>query len=219
MNLAPTIAAALLVSIPVLGWSQEADEPEPDREPHFVYLRVGSSSPVYAYYTYTLESPRIAGGDPFLVFGWIHDPWAAEEEEYREWLAGGGLGFAGARGYLLPFVAAAHATDAWYLEPSIVGSASEGRLTLYGFAAAYVPIERAGVWQAYVDPGTITIRMLDRLDAGLAASWFKVEDVPASVGIGVTGQFALPFGSISLDRFWEVQEFQDDWRATLQVVF
>ena len=197
--------AVLLVLATPLAAQQQAPPPKP----WFLYLRDGGQSPLYLFASYSF-------GVPTVMIGTLVDT----PHDYHEYLAGAGLNLFASNGNGASVLAlGSHATDSWYVELYGLPNASHGRLNVTGFAGVYVPLERRGVHQYFLDPVTVLLRMHPKVALGGSYTIYKIEGLAARQGAGPAVQVAIPHGTATVDALAAIDHFVKELRVTLQFVF
>jgi hypothetical protein len=201
------LAVAMLLSLgpfrPITGQDSSA------APPYYVYMRAGGASATYAYAMYST-------GKAVFGIGVLAD-W---RNAYREFAAGAGLNLYSESGNGATVMAAvADASDSRYLELWLFPAVASGRLSFTGFGGLYVPVDQAGVWQYYLDPGALFWRVTGPVAVGASYSGYKIEGLAARHGIGPAVQIVIPHGSAIVEVLRELKNFDDDVRVTLQFTF
>ena len=181
----------------------------PAPPPWFVYLRYGFHSPEYAFAAYSF-------GKPSIVAGIVADA----ESGYDEVLAGAGVNFYSAAGNGATLYAmGSMATDSWYLVLYALPNVTVRRLNVTSVAGWYVPLERLGTTQLFLDPITALWRLGPRLAVGGSYSVFAARSYPTETSAGPSVQLALPNGSLTVDAMRPIANTRAEIRTALQLVF
>lgn len=197
-----------LGTLALMGWGADlgaqapatAAPPPPPPSPHpspvrrlagasFVVARykAGSSVSVYA-------SSRLGAG--MAVAGVVGKPnstnWA--------FVAGAGtrIRFAPHAGMTV-ILGAATATNGTSLRLYLLPKLATGSVLLTATTGAYQPLAGDGRRQFAIDPLTVSVRLTDRIRAGLSTVLSLSEGRRATVGAGPTVQMAVPGGAVSLE--------------------
>lgn len=202
------MSARRILALLLAAGSLAAQEPVAPK-PWFVYLRDGGQSPLYLFVSYTF-------GVPTVMIGALMDT----RHHYHEYLAGAGANLFTANGNGATVLAlGSDATDSWYLEVYGLPNATRGRLNLTGFAGVYVPLERQGVRQYFLDPVTVLFRAHPKVALGGSYTIYKIEGLPARQGAGPAVHVVIPYGTATLDALAGIDHFVRELRVTLQFVF
>lgn len=183
---------------------------------NFTYLRGGTTSSFYIFYTYDFLKPHIAGGTPLVVLASIIDP---HSTDYREYLGGLGLNIAGSNNGILPFMVISKASDSWYTELLVFSYVIQGRQNLSAFTGLYLPTQTQGVYQFFVDPATLLIQINKWLAVGGSYTLFGGDGFASEHGIGPSVQFPIPLGTATVDLLKGIRNMDNDLRLTLQLTW
>jgi len=212
-HLAPgacSVAFLLCLSIAPTAVAQEC-------QPHFVYARVGSATSTYLYYVYDIGE-AVGPASLLLSAAIILDPHA--DESYWEQLIGPGFGIQRASAGVTFLGHVSHASDAWYLEPSLYAWGVIGRLEGLAFGGLYAPLEEAGIRQYFLDPASLLLHVPNGVAVGASYSLFGGDGLPTEQGAGPALRIGDPSGiSLTMEHFREIENFGPDWRVTLQALF
>lgn len=141
-------------------------------------------------------------------------------KDYHEYLAGAGVNLFAANGNGASTLAlVSHASDSWYVELYGLPNATIKRLNVTGFAGMYLPLQRQGVRQYFLDPVTLLFRAHPKLAVGGSYTIYKIEGLPARQGAGPALQVAIPYGTATVDALTAIDHFVKEFRLTLQFVF
>ena len=186
-----------------------AQQQAPAPKPWFVYLRDGGQSPLYLFASYSF-------GVPIVMIGTLVDT----PHDYHEYLAGAGVNLFASNGNGASVLAlGSHATDSWYLELYGLPNATVGKLNVTGFAGVYLPLERQGVHQYFLDPVTVLFRLHPKVALGGSYTIYKIEGLPARQGAGPAVQVVIPYGTATVDALAAIDHFVKELRVTLQFAF
>lgn len=175
---------------------------------HLVYVRGGTSSSVFTFYSY--NKYKVKGG-----LGYLIDP----KSGYREYQVGAGAQVGNARFGCFPYAVLSKASDSWYVEPWVFPWLNYGRLDVSGFVGLYAPLSSAGRYQYFVDPATALYRFSRRLSAGGAYHYYQIRGGSAQQSAGPAVKVSTPLGGVTAEVLRVVGEPKWAVRLTLLHTF
>jgi len=191
---------------PVLGAQAEQ---QAQQLTNFLYLRGGTASSYFAFYTHTFGERQL------LAAGTIQDP----RDDYGEYLVGWGWSLNGEKAGLYPYALLARATDSWYVEVWGFPWVESDKVIANAFLGLYIPLQRQGVRQFFVDPATVLYKIHNKVAIGASYTLFKIHHLRSEQAVGPSVQFRIPKGTATLDFFKAVRNYKDEVRLTLQFFF
>lgn len=194
------------ITASILGAQTQQQAKQPT---NFLYLRGGTASSYFALYTHTFGKRQI------LAAATIQEP----RDDYREYLVGWGWSLNGEKAGLYPYVLVASATDSWYLEVWGFPWVENDKVIANAFLGVYIPLQRQGVRQFFVDPATMLYKIDNKVAIGASYTLFKIHHLRSEQGVGPSVQFRIPKGTATLDFFKAVRNYKDEVRLTLQFLF
>jgi len=176
--------------------------------PSFLYARYATSSSSSLYVGYTL-------GPAALVFGAVVNP----RTGYRE-LIGGGVSRAmwGRQSITVAF-AAAEATESRYLQGYLLPAFALGRVSISGTLELYEPLESGGTRQFDVNPGTVLLRVTDRVALGGCYALGLTSGAGPRHRAGPVLQLAIPRGALTLELLRGVARAKSEVRMSIEAAF
>jgi len=141
-------------------------------------------------------------------------------EEYREELVGVFRIQPVSAHFALTYGAAAtNTTDAWYGQLFFFPSLTAGRLHADLRLKAYLPVQRAGVMQCNLSPGSLTVDLSHRISAGGVVVWTAEHGSRHEVGAGPSLKLHIPKGAITLDGVLGVTNWTSEYRVSFYTAY
>jgi hypothetical protein len=195
---------ALSVLFPSPGLRAQAPDVGPRTT--FLFARYGTSSSRALYAGY-------GAGSWQGILAVIENP----KSDYREALLGVAKGITLAPHQSVTVaLAAAEASDSRYGQIYIVPSLSAGRLALSGTVEFYLPLQKRGAFQYYLNPLSLHFALNSWVQVG--TTYVLTGQVGTETGhaLGPSIKVAVPHGALTLDWLRGLRAYPSETRLTFQ---